>query len=287
MVTLARFLAVAITLATSSLALPTSYNNGSISVRGSGDLVCGTDYPPRAGLPKADEARLAPSFGVAAPSSRVINVYWNSLTCITAYNGGYLTSAQVDSSIAALNTQFVGSGFTFQRSALKYTENAQWFDNVDNEDNNALAMAMKNQLHVGTAKDLNVYSVGFTTSDLGGFATFPWRYAGAPTLDGVVFKWNTTPGGSLTNYNQGKILTHEVGHWAGLYHTFQGGCSDANGDYVSDTPAEASAASGCPVDRDSCPNLAGKDPVRNHMDYTYDTCKTDPFTNGTSYPWLT
>ncbi|KAG8679419.1 hypothetical protein FRC11_003753, partial [Ceratobasidium sp. 423] len=173
MVTFTRFLAVAITLATSSLALPTSYNNVSISVHGSGDLICGTDYPPRAGLPKADEARLSPSFVLAAPANRVINVYWNVIYKNNTYNGGYLSSAQVDSSIAALNAQFVGSGFTFRRSALKYTINAQWFDKVDNKDNYALATAMKNKLHVGTAKDLNIYSVGFTTSDLGGFATFP------------------------------------------------------------------------------------------------------------------
>ncbi|CAE7178446.1 unnamed protein product [Rhizoctonia solani] len=139
---------------------------------------------------------------------------------------------------------------------------------------------MKNKLHVGTAKDLNIYSVGFTNSRLGGFATFPWWYTGAPALDGVVFKWNTIPGGTLTNYDQGKILTHEVGHWAGLYHTFQGGCSSTKGDYVSDTPAEASAATGCPTGRDSCPDLDGKDPIRNFMDYTYDACKTDKYTNG-------
>jgi hypothetical protein len=61
-----------------------------------------------------------------------------------------------------------------------------------------------------------------------------------------------------------------VGHWLGLFHTFQNGCS-APGDEVEDTPAEAEPAFGCPIGRDTCPGRR-EDAVTNYMNYSDDAC---------------
>lgn len=54
-----------------------------------------------------------------------------------------------------------------------------------------------------------------------GYATFPMDFEATPSNDGVVLLYSTLPGSTSDKYNLGRTLTHESGHWVGLYHTFQ------------------------------------------------------------------
>jgi hypothetical protein len=179
---------------------------------------------------------------------------------------GGVTTTQIDNQMKMMNTAFNAAGFTFVLAGVDYTNNDLWYTCSTA----GCESKMKSALRKGSADDLNFYTNNMGQGLLG-WATFPWSYASNPTMDGVVVLQSSLPGGSTANYNEGDTGTHEVGHWVGLYHTFQGGCTSP-GDSVNDTPYESGGASGCPTGRDSCPSLAGLDPITNFMDYSYDSC---------------
>jgi hypothetical protein len=183
---------------------------------------------------------------------------------------GDVSNARISEQIAVLNRTYGGqesssaanTGFTFTLAGIDRFNNTNWHQDKQSK-------TYRSRTRQGGANALNMWLVNFNYL---GVATFPWDYASNPGVDGVRVQYTSLPGGSATNYNLGETATHEAGHWLGLYHTFQGGCTPSN-DQVSDTPAQGSATNGCPAGRDSCA-LAGLDPIHNYMDYSYDSCYT-------------
>lgn len=200
----------------------------------------------------------------------------------------YRRMGQIARQVEVLNNAYAGVGaatpspntpfrFAYDPSATTWTVNPAWSRMVP--ESRAEEQA-KRALHVGGPATLNIY-VANIGGGLLGWATFPEAdFGNALFYDGVVMLDESMPGGTASPYNQGDTATHEVGHWLGLYHTFQGGCFGP-GDYVADTPYEAEPAFECRADanRDSCRSKPGTDPIHNFMDYTEDFCMNQ-FSNG-------
>ncbi len=202
----------------------------------------------------------------AGVTGGLIEVYVHVINNGQGIANGDIPDSQITSQINVLNAAYASTGWQFHLAATDRTTNSSWY-NVSN--GTTAETQMKNSLRRGTAKDLNLYTANLGGGLLG-WATFPSDYTRQPKLDGVVILFSSVPGGTATPYNLGDTATHEIGHWMGLYHTFQGACTKS-GDGVADTPSEKSAAFGCPAGRDTCSG-AGADPIYNFMDYTDDAC---------------
>ena len=211
----------------------------------------------------------------AASTVATVPVYIHKM--LSTSGAGDVTDAQIKAQMAELNQDFAGgenrrdadqTGFSFVLARVDTYYNDAWHRDHSSSTYRKLT-------RLGGKDALNIWLVDFKYL---GIATFPWDYAKSPGIDGIRVHWGSLPDGTFANYDEGKTATHEAGHWFGLFHTFQGGCTATN-DEVSDTPAQKSPTTGCPIGRDSCPDLPGLDPIHNYMDYSYDACY-DQFTPG-------
>ncbi|PFH51260.1 hypothetical protein AMATHDRAFT_75100 [Amanita thiersii Skay4041] len=200
--------------------------------------------------------------------------------------GGYLSDKDIHAQMRVLNEGFASVGVSWNLVNISRVHQLDWFLNIGID----IFGAMKTSLRQGGASTLNIYTVSFYNTartphrGMLGYSTIPRDYAIAPALDGVVISYTVFPGGTQKSYHLGHTLTHEAGHWLGLYHTFQGGCSgsegvsETGGDQVDDTPPQRNSTEGCPIFRDTCRG-GGLDAIDNFMDYSPDECRNN-FTPG-------
>ena len=208
---------------------------------------------------------------LAASTPVTIPIAFHVLRKDTTLAGGNVPRSWIVDEVAVLNDSYGGrtggadTGFQFSLQSIDRTTNSGWFRLSSGKER-----TMKAALKIGGPETLNIYSANLGNKLLG------WSYFAqdAPrdgVLDGVVIHYYSLPGGPWGDqYSAGDTSTHEIGHWMNLFHTFEGGCT-GSGDFIDDTPAEASAAYECPVGRDTC-SASGVDPITNFMDYTYDSC---------------
>jgi hypothetical protein len=225
------------------------------------------------------------SWSSKLPRSRArVDVRWHVIT--RSDGSGGVTRAQIADQLAVLNAAYGGRSaaqdaptiFRFVTKSIDRTANDDWYDWSDPDVDPSDDQEAKAALHKGGWDDLNVY-IAALGDGLLGYSEFPFD----TTLveDGVVILNDSLPGGSAVPYNEGDTLTHEVGHWLGLFHTFENGCTSP-GDSVADTPYQADGDNifSCDESLDTCA-APGKDPVHNFMSYGDDPC-LDRFSLGQS-----
>jgi hypothetical protein len=201
---------------------------------------------------------------------------------------GYLSPAKVQTQIDILNEDFLamqgtngapGTNAKIQfelaqvdpsgapTNGITYSLNNTWYNDGGNYWN-TLAWDTKNYLNIYTNN---------ASGNLGYVPGFPQQgnLVGSKS-DRVVVLWSSFGrNGSIgAPYNQGRTTTHEVGHYLGLFHTFDGGCGSStacysSGDTICDTNRESQPSFGCLSNKTSC---GSADPVHNYMDYSDDLC---------------
>ncbi|EKD18142.1 metalloprotease [Drepanopeziza brunnea f. sp. 'multigermtubi' MB_m1] len=224
---------------------------------------------------------------VASPNNITeVDVYFHIGS--TVANQNRITDKIVTDQFDVLRASFLPAGFSFRLVNTSRVVDDQvgrgFYVNGSISDFDAYT-AFMSATRRGNYAALNVYFFTDLYDDLGGQCNLPRSVAEGSSafyLDGCVVNGNTMPGLSRATIVEppprGHMAVHEVGHWFGVLHPFQGRTCDSFNDNVADTPATQSSL-GCVVGSDSCPDLPGLDPIHNFMGYNDDSC-TNEFTPG-------
>ena len=212
----------------------------------------------------------------------IVHVYYHD-----TIPNSYVVNADAVTAIDTLNSDLQSTNIQVELIDVKYVDLEGKDGYLNNEYCFPSAWVIMNQWAMIEAYDpelfLNIYVLPKMCGSILGFA-FLNDFSPA---DGVYVR--TDCFGYDLNYNYpnrnlNKTLTHEVGHYFGLHHTFRnvnfcgqylGDCCES-GDYVCDTPPTKLNWS---CENPICPTYLYDYSANNYMDYYVDSCKTQ-FTDG-------
>lgn len=195
----------------------------------------------------------------AVPDSRVhsqIEILNEDFLALPGSNGAPGTDAQIEFYLATVDPS--GNPTT----GITRSTNTTWFNDGG---------GYYNSLAWDTNRYLNIYT-NSGGGALGYVPNLPQGGIVGSNSDRVVILYSTFGRNApYAPFNLGRTVTHEVGHYLGLEHTFSGGCSNTytSGDLIVDTNPESSPTFGCPGSRNQCGLPA---PFHNYMDYADDIC---------------
>jgi hypothetical protein len=184
---------------------------------------------------------------------RILNEDTKALAGTNGQNG---TDCQIEFYLAETDPNGnPTNGITYSNNTTWYNDGGGYYDSL--------------------AWDPSTYMNIYTNTASGNLGYVPWlpqEGSVGSNADRVVVLWESfgDNGPIGPPFNLGRTLTHEVGHYLGLHHTFNDGCGgscSSSGDLVCDTSPQSSPTSGC--NGSSCSGVAPDD---NYMDYSDDIC---------------
>ncbi len=213
------------------------------------------------------------------------------------HNGGSenISDAQVESQILVLNEDFrkiagtngdgIGVDTKIQFRLAKIDPNGNCTNGIvriksDLTNHETFERSLLKELSFwDNTRYMNIYIVKTISGTIGGYSSFA---GGPPDEDGLVVRANLF-GTMGTAPGVGRVTTHEIGHWLGIYHTFNNSCGIdvcTDGDYVCDTPPQDLPNYSC-SNQNTCSNDVPDigDMKENYMNYTPGSCQ-NAFTQG-------